>query len=297
MNEIANLLKDRDLIRNSLSFSLYAKIFGYSGNIKAGRYDLRKTLSSKEIIEMMADGSAGVITFRITTLPGGTLADFKETLLDNGYSEDEINAAFAKKYTNPVLASKPEDASLEGYIYGETIEFAQGDSVESIIEKILDETYNVVVANDFEAKFADRGLTLHQGIILASIIQKEAKADDMPNVASVFYNRLKNGMNLGSDVTASYAADILDPNRKIHTDNSSILAIDSCYNTRIHAGLPCGPISNPGLSALRAVANPAETSYLYFLTGDDGVMYYSTTDSGHQINIRDHCQELCNASL
>ena len=82
---------------------------------------------------------------------------------------------------------------------------------------------------------------------------------------------------MGSDVTVAYALDTVDPNREIYRDNQSALKIDSCYNTRIYRGLPCGPISNPGLSALLAVASPSDTAYLYFLTGDDGLMYYSYT--------------------
>lgn len=121
----------------------------------------------------------------------------------------------------------------------------------------------------------------------------------MKEVASVFYNRLNAGMPLGSDVTASYAVDQIDKNREIYTDNGSVLEIDSCYNTRLitNIGLPCGPISNPGLDALLAVAEPAETPYFYFLTGDDGMMYYGITDSDHLYNIETYCQESCNTQL
>ena len=297
VSEIADALKDRDLIQNALTFRLFSRLHGASSGMKSGRYDLDKTMSVKEIVDMLVDGSAGVVTFRLTTLPGGTLADFREVLFNNGYSEQEITAALSAKYDNPVLASKPEDASLEGYIYGETIEFSSGDSAESIVEALLDELYSVVVTNNLEEKFAAHGLSLHEGIILASIIQKEAKTADMPAVARVFYNRLEQGMNLGSDVTVTYALDQIDPDRKTYPDNAAALDIDSCYNTRLKAGLPCGPVSNPGLSALRAVANPDDNSYLYFLTGDDGMMYYSDTESGHNQNIQDHCQELCNVSL
>lgn len=294
--EIAASLKERDLIQSPLSFRLYAKFNGLGAGLKAGRYDLNKTMSVQEIVALLSDGSAGVVTFRITTLPGGTLSDFRKTLRDNGYSEEEIETALNAQYDHPVLTSKPTDASLEGYIYGETVEFTQGDSVETIINGMLDEMYNVVIANDLEAKFSAQGLTLHEGIIMASIIQKET-VKDMPTVASVFYNRYHSGMSLGSDATVSYAVNLVDPDRQVYTDNAIALTIDSCYNTRLYAGLPCGPIASPGISALRAAAEPAETSYLYFLTGDDGMVYYSDTDSGHQINIRDHCQTLCNISL
>ena len=132
---------------------------------------------------------------------------------------------------------------------------------------------------------------------MSSIVQKESKIEDMPKVASVFLNRLKKGMSLGSDVTVTYALDQIDTKREKYTNNSNALNIDSCYNTRINIGLPCGAISNPGINALNAVANPADTTYLYFLTGDDGLMYYGYTESEHSKNISEHCKTLCNISL
>ena len=155
----------------------------------------------------------------------------------------------------------------------------------------------VITQNDLKTKYEAMGLSLFEGITLASIVQKEASSPEQPTVAHVFLTRLNNGIPLGSDVTVSYAVDKVDPFRETYTDNQSALTIDSCYNTRAHGGLPCGPISNPGLSALLAVAEPSDTSYLYFLTGDDGLMYYSYTESEHIQNIYDHCQELCNVSL
>ena len=98
-------------------------------------------------------------------------------------------------------------------------------------------------------------------------------------------------------MTVTYALDVVDPNRTMYQDNQSALTINSCYNTRIYVGLPCGPISNPGLSALLAVAEPSDTAYLFFLTGDDGMMYYSYTEAEHNQNTYLHCQSLCNISL
>ena len=155
----------------------------------------------------------------------------------------------------------------------------------------------MITKNDLEKKYQAQGLSLYEGITLASVVQKEAASPEQPTVAQVFLSRLSLGIPLGSDVTVSYALDTIDPNRQTYQDNQVALTVDSCYNTRVNAGLPCGPISNPGLSALLAVANPSDSSYLYFLTGDDGVMYYSYTESEHNQNIASHCQELCNVSL
>ena len=155
----------------------------------------------------------------------------------------------------------------------------------------------VISENDLVAKYSAKGLSLHQGITLASVVQKESPSADMPTVAQVFLTRLSYGWKLGSDVTVKYALDVVDPNRETYKDNQAALTIDSCYNTRLHDGLPCGPIANPGLSALLAVASPSDTAYLYFLTGDDGVMYYSYTEAEHNRNAYLHCQNLCNVSL
>lgn len=295
--EIADTLKEKELIQNPFTFQIYTKLNNLSDKLKAGRYGFDQTMSVQKIVSKIVDGETIDNTFRITTFPGGTLADFRETLKKRGFKESEIDEAFLSVQNHPVLATKPPEASLEGYIFGETIEFAEDATVEDITIAFLDELNNAVVEYNLEEKFAAHGLSLHQGIILASVVQRESKTPDMKNVASVFYNRLVEGMTLGSDVTASYAADQVDPNREVLTDNIAVLTLDSCYNTRINAGLPCGPISNPGIDALLAVAEPAETPYLYFLTGDDGMMYYGITESDHQSNIDTYCQEFCNTQL
>ena len=301
VDTISALLKQKDLIKNPLTFKIYLKLHGLASQLKVGRYSFNKQSSVQDIVATIVDGSAGVVTFRLTTLPGATLDDFRKTLLHNGYSETEIEEAFAAEYDHPVLKDKPADASLEGYIFGETIEYHKGASVESIIKSYLDELYKNVISYNLEAKFREHGLSLHEGIILASVVQKEAAtADDMALVASVFYNRLAIGQHLGSDATIKYYLDLVDKNRSTYSDNASALAADSCYNTGEnygHAGLPCGAISNPGLSALRAVASPADSSYLYFLTGDDGKMYYGNTADEHNSNRATYCQSLCDASL
>ena len=235
--------------------------------------------------------------FNFTIKPGETIFEIKQNLLDLGYSNDEVEEAFNAKYNFSFLNDRPDNASLEGYLFGETYEFYENTPVKEILEKYLQEMDEVIKENNLKEAYSKRGLTLYEGITLASIIQKEAPESDQPTVAQIFYTRLENGIPLGSDVTVSYALDVVDPNREVYQDNQSALTIESCYNTRIQQGLPCGPISNPGKSALLAVANPSDTAYLYFLTGDDGLMYYSNTEEEHNQNIYSHCQNLCNISL
>ena len=249
-------------------------------------------------------------TFDFTIRPGETIYDIRDNLtkVERGkpmgadeelphYTLEEINAAFAKKYDYAFLEGRPEGATLEGYLYPETLNFYGESTVEEVIDAFLKETGRIIEENDLTNKYSAQGLSLFEGITLASVVQKEASSPEQPTVAQVFLSRLAYGLPMGSDVTVTYALDTVDPNREIYVDNQSALKIDSCYNTRIYGGLPCGPISNPGLSALLAVANPSDTAYLYFLTGDDNVMYYSYTESEHIQNIYDHCKELCNVSL
>ena len=300
VSDIANSLKEKGLIRSPLAFKIYAKLTGGSSELKSGKYNLAPSMPVEKIYSKLIAGSNDAVVFRFTALPGETMNDIKKRLLSIGYTSDEIDAAFSKKYEHPVLADKPADASLEGYLFGETYEFYQTDSVETIVIRMLDELYSVVEKNGLRQKFNNMGYTLHEGIIMASVVQKEAgtvSKDDQKIVAQIFWDRLRDGWKLGSDVTATYAANLVDPERKTYTDNAAVLDIDSCYNTRKNTGLPCGPISNPSALVLINTANPADTTYRYFLTGDDGLMYYSNTEAEHLQNVSAHCQVLCNAQL
>ena len=253
-------------------------------------------------------------TFNFTILPGETIFDIKKNLLEvdrNGevkedenaedlvenYTLEEIEAAFNASYDFEFLKSRPEGASLEGYLFPETHNFYATATVEDILKAFLESMGKVISDNDLEEKYREQGLSLHEGITMASVVQGESTPSDVATVAQVLLLRLSYGWPLGADATVSYALDVVDPDRKIYTDNAAALSIDSCYNTRRYAGLPCGPINNPGLNALLAVGSPSDTAYLYFLTGDDGLMYYSYTEAEHFQNILKYCQVLCNTSL
>ena len=267
--------------------------------IAVGGYFLIKEQRARERAEYYAQQEAEMEpeVFSFTIKPGETIFDIKANLIELGYDATEVEEAFTANYDYEFLNGRPEGASLEGYLFGETLEFYKTASVKDILEAFLSEMGAVISKNDLEVKYAEHGLSLFEGITLASVVQKEASSSEQPTVAQVFLSRMAYGIPLGSDVTVSYALDVVDPDRQTYSDNQSALKIDSCYNTRLYAGLPCGPISNPGLSALLAVANPSDTAYLYFLTGDDGMMYYSYTEAEHNQNAAAHCQNLCNVSL
>ena len=318
VKEIANNLKQADLIRNPQAFELYARINNLHAKLKTGKYSFRKTMSARAIAKQLVNGVVSSDVFNLTILPGTNLLGDKgksqtgiiHQFRTLGYSEEEINQALTKHYDNPVLKGLyadenklsnpdiPAKLALEGYLYGETYQFYNHEKLENVITTILNQFNDVVVSNQLEEKFKARGLSLREGITLASIIQKEANTEDMPGVSMVFQNRLKQGIALGSDVTATYAADITGIDRTNAT-NADILAVNSLYNTRKFPGLPPGPIAVPSKAALLAVAEPdsSKASMLYFLTGDDGLMYYSSTDAEHNQKIRDHCQKLCKVQI
>lgn len=318
VKEIASSLKQADLIRNPHAFELYARINNLHAKLKAGKYSFRKTMSARAIAKQLVNGVVSSDVFNLTILPGTNLLGDKgksqtgiiHQFRTLGYSEEEINQALTKHYDNPILKGLyadenklsnpdiPAKLALEGYLYGETYQFYNHEKLENVITTILNQFNDVVVSNQLEEKFKARGLSLREGIILASIIQKEARTEDMPGVSMVFRNRLKQGIALGSDVTATYAADITGIDRTNAT-NADILAVNSLYNTRKFPGLPPGPIAVPSKAALLAVAEPdsSKASMLYFLTGDDGLMYYSSTDAEHNQKIRDHCQKLCKVQI
>ena len=318
VKEIASSLKQADLIRNPHTFELYARINNLHAKLKAGKYSFRKTMSARAIAKQLVNGVVSSDVFNLTILPGTNLLGDKgksqtgiiHQFRTLGYSEEEINQALTKHYDNPVLKGLyadetklsnpdiPAKLALEGYLYGETYQFYNHEKLENVITTILNQFNDVVVSNQLEEKFKARGLSLREGIILASIIQKEANTEDMPGVSMVFQNRLRQGIALGSDVTATYAADITGIDRTNAT-NADILAVNSLYNTRKFPGLPPGPIAVPSKAALLAVAEPdsSKAYMLYFLTGDDGLMYYSGTDAEHNQKIRDHCQKLCKVQI
>ena len=318
VKQIANNLKQAGLIRNPLAFELYARINNLHAKLKAGKYSFRKTMSARAIAKQLVNGVVSSDVFNLTILPGTNLLGDKgksqtgiiHQFRTLGYSEEEINQALTKHYDNPILKGLyadetklsnpdiPAKLALEGYLYGETYQFYNHEKLENVITTILNQFNDVVVSNQLEEKFKARGFTLREGITLASIIQKEARTEDMPGVSMVFQNRLKQGIALGSDVTATYAADITGIDRTNAT-NADILAVNSLYNTRKFPGLPPGPIAVPSKAALLAVAEPdsSKASMLYFLTGDDGLMYYSSTDAEHNQKIHDHCQKLCKVQI
>lgn len=292
--QIGQLLQEEEIIRSQFAFDIYTRMHDVRGKLQAGDFSLSPAESTAQIIGHLTTGQTE--QYAITFYPGATLniastaADktpsHRQVLEDAGFSTDEINEAFAANYDHPLFADKPRSAGLEGYIYGETYQVAMGASAKQILERTFDEYYSQIQKNNLLSGFKAQGLSLHEAIILASIVQREVPTKaDQKQVAQVFYTRLESGMMLGSDVTYHYAAD----KRGVPRDNK----LEDPYNTRINTGLPPGPIASPGISALQAVAEPAEGDFVYFLSGDDDKTYYARTNAEHEANIVNHCSFKC----
>ena len=215
-----------------------------------------------------------------------------------GYSDSEISSAFKAKYSGPLFADRPSGGSLEGYVFGETYRVSSDATVKEVLQTAFDHMYKVVQKDDLVNKFKAQGLTLYQGLTLASIVERELGCEDKSTtvrknrcyeyqrgIAQVFLLRYKKNMQLGSDVTFVYAAD--------KAGVKPTVDIDSPYNTRRKPGLPPTPIATPGELSLKAVADPAPADNLFFIAGDDGLIYFAKTDKEHKTNIDKYCQKLC----
>jgi UPF0755 protein len=282
---ISDTLLRHDLIRSRLAFTLYVQLSGQRTKLQAGGYVLSQSQDIPTIVEHIATGKTDA--FNITIPPGLTLKELRDYFKKNGYSDAEVTSAFNASYTHPLLDSRPVGATLEGYIYPETYRMNADQSLEALIRRSFDELYQVLQEKHYIEEFSKHNLTIHQALTLASIVQKEVKDPvDQKQVAQVFLKRLNENIQLGSDVTYMYAAEQLGV--------KATPSLNSPYNTRKYKGLPPGPIATMNPSALEAVAFPAPGDYLYFVAGDDGVTYFSKTESEHNANIKAHCTDLCN---
>jgi len=274
--ELAAALKDAGLIRSRLVFEAYVNLTGLRSKLQAGTYSLSSSSSTPDIAKAIAGGQ--VASQKITIPEGYTIAQITKLVSDYGIDSTDFAAAVKDAHSQGFLTGRPAGVNLEGYLFPDSYEVTPDITAADLVNTMLDD-FGRRVAPTYGSAFAADGLTLHQGVTLASIVEKEvSKAADRPIVAQIFIKRLTEGVSLGSDVTVQYAADLLGRPFNIN--------LDSPYNTRLHTGLPPGPICNPGVDSLDAVAHPANTDYLYFLAGKDGKTHFAKTYAEHQRNIQ-----------
>lgn len=285
VRQIAVVLKENRLIRDIRVFEHYVKSKGAQDKLQAGVYELRQTQDVAGIVDSLTAGA--VQTNLITIVPGQRIDQIKKTMVDHGFNVTAVAAAFNPDLykDHPALADKPAGASLEGYLYPESFQKTASTSPTFIVRQSLDQMQTRLTP-DLKAKFAARGLTVHQAITLASVVEREVpNAVDRATVAQIFLKRLSQNMKLESDATASYGA--------VLAGQAPLPAFSSAYNTYQHAGLPPGPVSNVSDVSLGAVANPTATDWLYFVSGDDGKTYFSHSLAEHIALVKAHCKQHC----
>lgn len=281
---IAYNLEGEGLIQSAAAFRDYLVYAGLDTAIQAGTFKLSPRLPATVIASQLLDITPGDVTFIV--LPGWRLEEIAAALPTSGLNIEP--AAFLRAAQNPRYrpAYLPKAASAEGFLLPDAYTFPRSTSVETMVTK-MQRNFESHLDPELKRGFQQQGLDVFEAVTLASIVQREAiQEDEMPKIASVFLNRLNINMKLDSDPTVQYA---LGPTTEGWWKNpleGMDLEIDSPYNTYLYRGLPPGPIDNPSLAALRAVAFPADTPYYYFRAACDG--------SGHHVFAQTYEDHLAN---
>lgn len=274
---IGQKLEEAELIQAAWAFEWYVRLNGLRDKLQAGTYALSSAQSVQDITDTLTNGK--VDTQLVKIYPGLRLESIRDSLINQGFSAEEVDAALepSQYASHPVLVTKPQEASLEGYIFPEFFERTAQTQLKTVITQSLDEL-NKRLTTEVRASIASQGLTVHQAVIMASIVGEEvSNPEEQKIVAQVFLKRFRQGIPLGADATTRYAV-----NKPKGALTAQDIASTSPYNTRKITGLPPGPISNFKESALLAIASPASTNYLFFVTGRDFVTRFSNTFAEHQ---------------
>lgn len=271
--EIVENLQNIGLIPNANALLIYLVYKGLDTSLQAGQYALSARMTPIQIAHALQDATPLEITFNI--LSGWRLEEIAASLETSGLTitpQEFLNAAYHPPSDSNLTQHLPPGASLEGFLPPGTYQIPRETSADELVTYLVN-NFIAQLEPELLAGFQRRGLNLFQAVTLASIIQREAIIEDeMPLIASVFLNRLALDMKLESDPTVQYAIGY-DPVGKTWWKNpltQADLEIDSPFNTYLYAGLPPGPISNPGYDALSAVAHPANSTYLFFRAKCDG---------------------------
>lgn len=292
--DIGNMLQQRGLVRSALVFRIAADQAGVGSSLAAGDYELSRSMSTKEIIEVLARGQ--VKRGLVATIPEGwRTAQIADRIDAAGLSTRDD---FLRAVTTPAsvpsldLLGDPHPPSLEGYLFPETYEVAQkvpGVQVADLMVKM----FNQRVGQEIRAS-SELNLSPHQVVTLASIVEREAQQpQERSLIASVYLNRLARQFPLQADPTVQYAVATHDgPAAAAYNYwkpelTEADLQLDSPFNTYVHMGLPPAAICNPGEASIRAVLQPAQTDYLYFVARRDGsgTHLFARTLDEHNANI------------
>lgn len=276
-------------MQSPTALKIYLYVADRGGRLKAGDYRFESPISPLEAIEKIERGD---VTFQRVTIPEGfSRFEIAERLAD------ETHKATAKEFLrlmndpSPVAKIDPRARNLEGYLFPDTYNYISSTTPEELVRAMVNR-FNEVFTPEWRARANQSGLSIHQMVTLASLIEEEARVpDDRAKIASVFMNRLKIDMALASDPTFIYAA-ILENDYDGNPNNPRHRQRDSLYNTYIYSGLPPGPIASPGRASLEAALYPASTDYLYFVvSGTEGHHKFSRTAAEHEAAVNEYRQQ------
>jgi peptidoglycan lytic transglycosylase G len=269
----AGRLADAGLNPHPFKFAALARLKGYDKRVRAGEYDLSRTMTPLQILEALIRGKDKL--YRITVPEGYNLKQIAAAVARAGFGseKDFLRAAEDK---DRVAGYAVDGPTLEGYLFPDTYYFPRWAGPEQIIDRMV-RRFQEIFTEEWRQRARAMGLTRHQVVTLASIIEKETgAAAERPLISSVFHNRMARGMRLETDPTVIYGIPDFDGNL-----TRKHLATPTPYNTYKIRGLPPGPIASPGSAALSAALYPADTRFLYFVSKRDTTHQFST-------NFRDH---------
>jgi UPF0755 protein len=280
---IAKRLADAGVVRSASSFRLALWITGTGRRLRAGEYRFDRPISARQVAEKIARGEVYVrpITFR----EGLTIKQMAALYETKGFGPAQ---AFADAAKDPALVSAidPDARDLEGYLFPDTYALPRKATAAQLVERMVS-SFMKALTPDLVEKAQSRGLTVRQLVTLASIVEKETGSKaERPLVAAVYANRLRIGMPLQCDPTVIYALD--RAGRYDGNLTRENLQFDSPYNTYRYPGLPPGPIASPGRASLDAAASPADVSYLYFVSKNDGSHAFADTLDEHNRNVQQY---------
>jgi UPF0755 protein len=277
-SQVASLLVERKILTSTVGYRFYSLFNKNARKPRPGKYGIDFGKSYRDIANMLALGP-GREEASVRVVEGWTIEDIREQLAEGNTTSspaDFLVDGLAVDF--PFLKGLPSATPLEGYLFPDTYRVWKDQLPQSLISRQLAEFGSKTEGFAEEAK--KQGRALHDVVILASIIEKEAGHDkDRAIIAGIFMNRLNNSMRLQSDATLNYI--IKSGRARLTTED---LKNESPYNSYTHDGLPPGPISNPGIASLEAALHPAKTDYFYFLSDANGKTYFAKTLDEHNAN-------------
>lgn len=289
VDSIADRLEDEGLIRSPGYFRFRIRLQSKGDDIVAGRYRLDTAMSTTQIINAITSDNAAIAQeAEIQFIEGWRTEQYAEALVAAGlsFSVDEFMQATQDPKWNTEFAflhTRPSGVALEGYLFPDTYNFRMDATPDDVIERLLT-TFEERVTPEMIAEADAQGMTLHQIMTIASIIEREAAvATERGTIASVYYNRLERGMPLQADPTIQYQ--LGTPTEWWPELTAADVQRNGVYNTYLNPSLPPGPICNPSLASIEAALRPEQTPYIFFVATGDGTHAFAETLEEHERNI------------